>query len=755
MADETNIDDAEDVAEGKAPRSAKSWLSAIEKSQRAFEPYQLRCDNIDKLYANLERLASLGRDREFQMFWANAEVLKPSVYSRPPIPVVVPRFRSGKPIIRLASELLERSTSTAFDLTGIDTVMKLIRDDLVINGRGVPWVRYETRGESDTKTERVCVEHADRKDFAHDLARKWADVEWVAKRSWLSRDKMRKRFSKTSGKAYQTATYAVRKDDKDNGADDGASQAAVWEIWSRSADKVIWVAEGCDVQLDQGKPHLTLEGFFPCPRPAYATIQRRSLIPVPDVSFYKDQLEEVNQLTARLDALTHAIKLRGFYPAGASDLADAIEAAIKASTDNAMLVGVANWAATGDASLKDTIVWLPLDMVATVIRQLVELRRQVIDDIYQITGLSDIMRGATQASETLGAQQLKSQYGSIRIRDRQEELIRVARDLSGIVAEVMAENFQQKTLLDMSQMDIPSDADMAKQIRPLEQQAKAIEASIRREMADPETQELARQNPGQAKQLIEQAQGQARELLEQADKLRERPTIEAVMKLLRDQRLRPFALDIETDSTIEPDENAQKQRATEYLTALGGLLAQAMPGLQQLPEAGPLIGETIRFAQQQYRVGRQLDGVVEEFVDALKARMQSAGSQTDPAAAAAEAKAASDAQAAEADQKVKLSDAAIRKQEADVKAAQDMQALQERQAEAAHKERARAEELDMKAMEAAIRRQTLEDEREASARRHAQEMDAGALKIEILRAQLAKIVATPLPQPPGDEREAA
>lgn len=755
MADETNTDDAEDVAEGKPPRSAKSWLSAIEKSQRAFEPYQLRCDNIDKLYANLERLANLGRDREYQMFWANIEVLKPSVYSRPPVPVVVPRFRSGKPVTRLASELLERSTSTAFELTDIDSIMKLIRDDLVINGRGVPWVRYETRGESETKTERVCIEHADRKDFAHDLARKWAEVDWVAKRSWLSRDKMRKRFGKISGKAYQTATYSVRKDDKDNGADDGATQAGVWEIWARSANKVLWVAEGCDVILDEGKPHLSLENFFPCPKPAYATVQRRSLVPVPDILLYKDQLEEVNQLTARLDALTHAIKLRGFYPAGASDLADAIEAAVKATTDNAMLVGVANWAATGDASLKDTIVWLPLDMVATVIRQLVDLRRQVIDDIYQITGLSDIMRGATAATETATAQQLKSQYGSIRIRDRQEELIRVARDLSAIVAEIMAENFQSKTLLDMSQMEIPSDADMARQIRPLEQQAKDILASIRREMADPETQELAQQNPDQAKQLVEQAQGQAQQLLDQVEKLRQRPTIEAVMKLLRDQRLRPFALEIETDSTIEPDENAQKQRVTEYLTALGGLLAQAMPGLQQLPEAGPLIGETIRFAQQQYRVGRQLDGVVEEFVDSLKARTQSAGSQPDPAAAAAQAKAETDAKAAEADQQVKLSDAAIRKQEADIKAAQDMQALQERQAEAAHKQKARADELDMKAMEAAINRQALEDKRVFEQQQHAQAMAEGALRLDILRAQLAKIAATPAPQPPGEGREAA
>lgn len=754
MADDP-IDDADDVAEGEAPRSADAWLKAIAKSQRAFEPYQIRCDNVDKLYADLERLAGSGRDREFQMFWANIEVLKPSIYSRPPVPVVVPRFKDGKAVHRVASELLERSAITGFEMTDVNAVMKLIRDDLVINARGVAWVRYETKREAAGEIERTCVEHADRKDFVHDLARKWAEVDWVAKRSWLSRAKMRKRFGKISGKAYQTATYAVRKDDKENGADDGTSQAAVWEIWSKSASKVFWVAEGCDKILDEDKPHLSLEGFFPCPRPAYATLQRRSLIPVPDVTFYKDQLEEVNELTARIATLTQAIKLRGFYPAGASDLADAIEAAVKNQSDNVVIVGVSNWAVTGANTIKDSIIWLPLDMVATVIKQLVELRRQVIDDIYQITGLSDIMRGATVASETLGAQQLKSQYGSIRIRDRQEELIRVALDLTKIVTEVMAENFAQKTLLDMSQMDIPSDADMAKQIKPLEQQAKQIDAQIQRKMNDPETQQLAAENPEQAQQLFDQAKGQVSALLKQVEKLREVPTIEAIMKLLRDQRLRPFALDIETDSTIEPDENAQKQRATEYLTAMGGLLAQALPAVEQVPETGPLLGETIRFAQQQFRVGRQMGQVVEEFVEALKARQSGAGAQQDPAAAAAQAKAASDAKAAEVEQQVKMSDAGIRKQESDIGAARAAQELQARHAEEQHKMRARGDELDLKAMEAAIRRQALEDDRAAAAQKHQQAMEEGALRLDILRAQLAKIVAAPVPQPPGSFPEAA
>ena len=87
------------------------------------------------------------------------------------------------------------------------------------------------------------------------------------------------------------------------------------------------------------------------------------------------------------------------------------------------MIPVSNMAAFGNG---DPIVWMPIEEIAGTIAGLIEMRRQVIDDVYQIVGLSDIMRGSTEAEETLGAQQLKSQYGSIRIRDKQYELVRVA-----------------------------------------------------------------------------------------------------------------------------------------------------------------------------------------------------------------------------------------------------------------------------------------------------------------------------------------
>lgn len=694
--DDNDLGQVQDSYEDEPPKSSKPYLDAIKESEKAFEEYNTRSDKIDKLYADLARLANATRDREFAMFWANVEVLKPSIYSRPPVPVVVPRFRDRRPVPRAASEILERACIVGFEIEDIDQVMRMIRDDLAILARGVPWVRYELRD----GYEYVCIEHADRRDFLHELQRSWKDVGWVAKRSWLTKDEMKKRFKGDSGDAYLEAEYEVRKDDKQNGAADSESKCGVWEIWDKKEGKVIWVTPGVDVVLDRDKPDMKLEGFFPCPKPAYGTTQRRSLVPVPDMLFYKDQLEEINELTARIAALSEAIKVRGFYPAGSGEIGDAIESAIKRNDNNQIMVPISNWAAFGNAGAKDMIVWLPIDVIATTVQGLVALRKELIDDVYQITGLSDIMRGSTEASETATAQQLKSQYGSVRIRDRQAELVRVARDITRIMAEIMAENFSPKTLLDMSQSEIKLDRDVQQEIQQVIAQAQQQAVQVKEDQ-----------------QALAQLQAQTQQ---QIDKLEAQPTIEKVVALLREQRLRPFVLDIETDSTIQPDEDAQKQRATEFVTAVGGFMNQAAVLLQSVPQAAPLLSDTLKYVASQFRAGRELEGSIDEFADAMK-QLASQPKPPDPAQIKAEA----DAQTAQADAQTKMADAQAKQQETAEKA----QELQHKAALFQIEQAAKQQEADAKLA-------LMSSQGQQQAEKHSQDMEKGALEIVLLNTKI-------------------
>lgn len=694
-----DIDPRPEVAEReREPDSSTYWLAEIEDAEKAFATYHAKCDNIDKLFADLEKLASIGRDREFQLFWANIQVLGPSVYARPPVPVVVPRFKDRRPLPRVASELLERASISAFAATNINEVMLLTRDDLIVSARGAPRVRYESRADSTSTSERVLIEHMDRRDFLHQPARKWPEVGWVGYGAWLNREAMKKRFSGTSGDAYKEAEYAVRREDRQRGAADREEQARVWEIWSRDERKVFWVAKGCPKILDQGDPHHKLEGFYPSPKPAYATVQRGSLIPVPDALFYKDQLEEINELTARISALVDGVRVQGFYPQGAGEIGDAIEAAMRSTDKRRVMIPISNWAAFGGGAAKDSIVWLPIDMIVDAIKNLVEMRRQLIDDVYQITGLSDIMRGETQASETLGAQQIKTQFGQVRIRDKQSELVRVARDAGAIAAEIMAEQFSQKTLLDMSQMDIPTDAEIGRQVREIEQQARqtveqqvtqAVQQQAEQAMGDEQQAQALQADPAQAQAMLDQLVQQAQTEIEpqvmgqaqaEIEKLRQTPTIEQVMALLRDQHLRPFALDIETDSTIQPDEDAEKQRRAEFMTVLGQMLQQAAALLQMFPQAAGFIGESIKFALAPYRAGRELEGTIDEMVEQM---VQAASQPQEQGPSDAEVRAQIEMQKLEAasekwqaEMQFKQADFAIRQQESQAKVAEIMARLE-------------------------------------------------------------------------------
>jgi hypothetical protein len=345
------------------------------------------------------------------------------------------------------------------------------------------------------------------------------------------------------------------------------------------------------------------------------------------------------------------------------------------------------------------------------------------------------MRGATEASETATAQQLKSQYGSVRIKDRQNELARFARDLVRISAEIMAENFSSKTMLEMSQLDIETDADIAAKIKPLEDQIKQIIAKVEQAKADPQMQAQAQQNPEQAQQMLQQAQQQAQSLKGQIDKLNETPTVEKVMKLLRDQKTRPFVLDIETDSTIAPDENAQKQRATEFVTAVGGYMGQAIPLVQAVPQAAKLVAETLKYVAGQFRAGRQLEGVIEEFADDM-AQMASQPKPPDPAHAKAQAEAQAtqqqtqieaarhqmEQQAAAMDQQRKDAEAKANQEREQAKYQADMQCKDQDEA------RKEAE------LNAKLANMGAEEMRKAQ--EHQQKLDLGALAIEKLRLEI-------------------
>lgn len=606
--EQDNATIADTLTDENEPKSSAVVLEAIVQAEKYFHNYYSACDRVDE---ELNGFANAGNanftDTEYDIFWANMEVLKPAIYSRPPMPVVAAKYRDRNKTANTAAELLERCLSSAFNSNGMDDVMLQVRDDLAIANRGVIWTRYESDDD-----QRVCIEHLDRTDFLHDPAKKWQDVTWVARRAWMTRREMQNRFEKSSGLAWTNAGYVEIDTDK-YGAADKSEKAAVWEVWHKEANRVYWVSEGVPVMLDEGEPHLRLTGFFPCPKPAYGTLKRRSLIPIPDYERYKRHLDQIDEVTKRIYVLLDAIKMKGFVPAG-GEIGTAVETALK-SNDTSLIVPIPSAALM--ASSGNFITWLPLAEVAQTIQGLIEARNQLFQDFYQLSGISDIMRGATDAQETLGAQQIKAQYGSIRVRDKIDELQRIARDAGRIAGEIIAEKFSEKTLLNMAQMSMPKKSEIKRSIdeitKATQDRAKQIEAEASEQI---QMMQQQGQDPSQiAAQAEEAINAAVEESAKQIKQLSSQVVLEDVIKLLRDDEVRGFSIDIETDSTIMTDENEEKSSRAEFLQVVASLL----PGLRDFASGGEasakLSGLLLKFGIAPYRAGRELDGAFDDVID--------------------------------------------------------------------------------------------------------------------------------------------
>jgi hypothetical protein len=604
--------------------SSRPWLDLIQDAGKAFESWHQRCDRAKENYASLKRLSNESGSKEMQLLYANIEVLKPTIYARPPVPVCKTRFSDRKPVNRTASEVIERCLMVSFDAERIHDTMLHIRDDVTLFGRGVMWLRYKTEGgmaemvpnskqddqgadEDDDETEEgygeaddffeyVCYDHVNRADFLHEPVRTWSEVGWVARRSWLTREQGMRRF----GDSWREIQYVEAENDT---AEEYKveKKAEVWELWHKGQETVVWVHKGSKELLDRRDPWLDLDGFYPCPKPAYSVCEPESLIPVPDYLFYRDQLEEVNTLTGRISALSDALRMKGFYSAGGEDIGTALEKAFQSQDDNAVMIPVPTVAALGQG-MQNAILFMPLMEIANTVSALVALRKQLIEDIYQISGISDIMRGETKASETATAQNIKAQFGSVRVRSRQEEMVRVADDAMKIAGEIIAENFQPQTIMQMCQMDklVPG---------ALIQQHEALKAQ-----------------QAQMAQQMQQAQqsGQPPQPMPQMPQLPPLPkdaiAAEEVLALLRNERMRPFILQTASDSTIQPNEDAEKQRRNEFAQAVGNLMVSSGPIVQAAPEAAKLVAEMLRFVTGAYRAGRAMEQTIDDFIEELSAK---------------------------------------------------------------------------------------------------------------------------------------
>lgn len=608
----------------------KSWLDDVAQYERVFKPWEARANKIVKKYRDEYRDAEDDRGvTRFNILWSNTQTLSAATFARLPKPDVSRRFRDTDPIGRIASLILERALDYEIQqYPDYAASMRASVQDRFLGGRATTWMRYEPRfkakerGEPESGVqvtddvednevlEYECApcDYVYYRDFGHTVARTWEEVPRVWRKVYMTKEALEKRFDEATValipmdaspiKEYNEAKMNVDRD-----------RACIFEGWDRNAKKAVWFSKGVKDFLDERDDPLALEEFFPCPKPLFATLTNDTLIPVPDYTLYQDQANELDILSDRIDALVKALKVRGVY----DDSFPALKRLFSEGS-NTDLIPIKNFNAFAEKNgLKGAIDIVDLEPISKALVQCYAAMEQVKAQVYEITGISDIVRGNSEPSTTATAEQIKGQYASLRLKQYQEQVAKYATEILQIKAQIICNKFDPQTILKISAADqlTVTDSDVLAAAPQLGQAPPPV----------PPQPGMPPQPPPQAPiAMIPQ-------------EMKKQIVFEAALKLLIGERmdnpeadapstLRSFRVEVAADSLIYLDEQQEKESRMAFLTAQGafmkefvGMILQAGPAA---PALVPLVTEMWKFGVTAFRVGKSIEGAFDEAMEKMK-----------------------------------------------------------------------------------------------------------------------------------------
>lgn len=626
---------ADNIKMQKVDPEAKFWIDAITAYERQFKKWEMRSEKIVKKYRDYDATeSSKAGTAAFNILWSNVQVSLPAVFARLPKPDVSRRFRDNDPVGRVASLILERGLDYEIDhYPDYRAAMEGCVLDRFLGGRGQAWVRYEPhisavpgqpddglqitddadeadtgqeeQAAADEEIEYECapVDYVHWKDFGHTVARSWEEVTAVWRRVYMTREGLVERFGQELGGSIALDT---KPDTSGNGTTNQAfggdvttHQALIYEIWDKTKSEAVWFSKSQQKVLDVKPDPLGLANFWPCPRPLFSTITNDSLVPVPDFKYYQDQANQLTKLQAKIDGLIEMLQVKGVYDAAIPELARLFKEA-----GNGNLLPVKNWTAFSEKmGLKGSIDVFDITPIVAALNEAYDTVEKVKNQIYELMGISDIARGASDPNETYGAQKLKGQYGNMRLRNQQERVTRFATELLQIKAQIMCQHFQPQTMARIAAV----------------------------EQMDPADQALV----PQAMQLLMGDRAQ-------------NPSADTV-----NGPLAGFRVEVSSDSMIQMDEAQEKQDRTQFLDAIGNFFQKALPVIQQSPQAAPLVVGLLKFGVTGFKVGKTVEGMIDNALDQLtKQAAQPQPEKPDPEMAKVQAQ--SQAKQAEMQQKAQL-----------------------------------------------------------------------------------------------------
>lgn len=550
--------------------SCEWWCSELDKSEKEMnQQWRDSARKVEERYLDQREREdfSLSGIKRYNIFWANVQILKSAMYATPPSPEIKRQHDDANDdVARTAALMLQRML--AFDLQEDNSkeheALQRAVEDRLVPGLGQVWLRYDAETEQyqtepvvDEMTgqmlvppqpaerivsEEVKMEYVHWDDFFWSPARSWEEVWWVARRVWMKRKKFISRFGKEKyDELKRDLTEVKQTEGYPKGFEKGRIE--IFEIWCEDTAKVYWIHRGTKTKLDEKQDPYGLEDFFPCPPPLLATHSTSSLFPRPDYVMCRDQYDELDVLNDRIYALTKALRVVGSYDSSFKELNSMLTGA------ELRMIPVDNWAAYAEkGGLKGVVDWFPVEQIAAVLDKLMVQRQSVIQQIYELTSISDIMRGVSQARETAKAQTLKAQYSSVRLQLQQQAVAKFVSSVLRLKVEIISKLFQPHTIVAQSQIEQTESAMLAQ------------------------------------------------------------PAVE----LIKNFNLSEFRIYVGDESLSLADYNAEREMRIEFLTAIGQFLSQAGQMAAAYPTALPYLLRMISWVAASFRGADDIESVLDE-----------------------------------------------------------------------------------------------------------------------------------------------
>lgn len=467
-----------DIGSG-SEADVRFWVEALKLAEKEEEDWRKVAEAAYSRYS----MADKGKTT-FNILYSNVETIVPAVYNSTPVPDIRPRdlrvsqapvapapaapqmgHNGGPPmapqgpqedptgtIARDVARIIERTLTVFIDQYDYDHTIRMAVKDAQIGGRGVVRVRYEPSVKDEAVVyQAVRCELVPWSEFRRGPARRWEDTPWVAFRHYITREQLRALSDRHGDKV--PLEHSLREGNKDGSKGpepEVFKRAEVWEIWDKAKRETVFIAPSYKAApVAVVEDTLKIRDFFPIPRPLCDVDKPDTLVPTCPFELYREQAKELDDISKRLAKLVKALRWKGVSDGAARAIVSRLRDA-----DDGDIVESDSALAMAGGGVDKAFWFMPVEKLAAVLTELVAQREAIKQTIYEIIGISDILRGQVDPREKAAQSNLKAQWGASRLTARQAEVARFARDLIRIKSEIIANLFEPQILQVIAAMPV-------------------------------------------------------------------------------------------------------------------------------------------------------------------------------------------------------------------------------------------------------------------------------------------------------------